>query len=174
VSLSNARVRRQEAHKLIEQNVDPGVAKKAAKRASRLASATTFEAVAREWLSTQRHRLAPRYWALLVARLEADIFPQLGSRPIADIDAPSLLEALRKVEKRGVIETARRLRQICGQIFRYAVASGLAKYDPSVDLRGALKSAGRSRGHRMIPLDQLPNFLKALDAYDGDVRTASH
>jgi integrase len=95
----------------------------------------------------------------------------MGARPIAEIDAPELLEVLRKVEKRGVIETARRLRQICGQVFRYAVASGLAKYDPSVDLRGALKSPGRPRGHKMIPRDQLRNFLKALDAYDGDVRT---
>ena len=171
VSLSDARLRRQEARRLLEQNVDPGVVKKSAKRASRLASATTFDAVARDWLATQRHRLAPRYWTLLLARLEADIFPQLGSRPIAEIDAPELLETLRKVEKRGVIETARRLRQICGQVFRYAVASGLAKYDPSVDLRGALKAPGRSRGHKMMPLDQLPNFLKALDAYDGDVRT---
>ncbi len=171
VTLADARLHRQEARRLLVQNVDPGVAKKTAKRASRLASAATFEAVAREWLAGQRHRLAPRYWALLLARLEADIFPQIGSRPIADIDAPELLETLRKVEKRGVIETARRLRQICGQVFRYAVASGLAKNDPSSDLRGALKSPGRPRGHKMIPLDQLPDFLKALDGYDGDART---
>jgi integrase len=171
VPLSDARLRRQEARRLLAQNIDPGSAKKAAKRASKLATATTFEAVAREWLANQRHRLAPRYWALLLARLEADIFPQIGPRPIAQIDAPELLEVLRKVEKRGIVETARRLRQICGQVFRYAIASGLAKYDPSGDLRGALKSPGRPRGHKAIPLDQLRNFLKALDAYDGDPRT---
>jgi integrase len=171
VTLSDARSRRQEARKLLVQNIDPGTAKKAAKRAGKLASENTFEAVTRGWLANQRHRLAPKYWALLLARLEADIFPQIGSRPIAEIDAPELLDALRKVEKRGVIETARRLRQICGQVFRYAVASGRAKHDPSADLKGALKSPGRRRGHRAMPLDQLPHFLNALTAYDGDLRT---
>ena len=116
VTLSDARSRRQEARKLLVQNIDPATAKRAAKRAGKLASENTFEAVTRGWLANQRHRLAPKYWALLLARLEADIFPQIGSRPIAEIDAPELLEALRKVEKRGVIETARRLRQICGRL----------------------------------------------------------
>ncbi len=83
-----------------------------------------------------------------------------------------MLEVLRKVEKRGVIETARRLRQICGQVFRYAVASGRANHDLSGGLRGALKSPGRPRGHRAMGLDQLPDFLRALGAYDGDVRTS--
>jgi integrase len=171
VTLSEARERRQDARRLLVENIDPSTAKKAAKKANKVAAATMFEAVAREWLADQRHRLAPRYWALLLARLEADIFPQIGSRPIVEIDAPELLEALRKVQKRGAVETARRLRQICGQVFRYAVASGVAKHDPSADLRGALKSPGRPRGHKGIPGAQLPHFLKALDAYDGDVRT---
>jgi integrase len=171
VTLSAARSRRQEARKLLVQNIDPGTAKKAAKRAGKFASENTFEAVTRGWLANQRHRLAPKYWALLLARLEADIFPQIGSRPITEIDAAELLIALRKVEKRGVIETARRLRQICGQVFRYAVASGRAKHDPSADLKGALKSPGRRRGHRAMSLPQLHNFLNGLEAYDGDVRT---
>ena len=127
--------------------------------------------MARDWVSRQRKRLAPRYSALLLARLEADIFPHIGSRPIAEIGAPELLEALRKVEKRGVIETARRLRQSCGQVFRYAIATGLAKYDPSAALRGALGSPGRARGHKAMPLNEVPTFLKALENYDGDART---
>src|SRR5207342_3877816 len=106
----------------------------------------------------QSKRLAPRYNTLLLARLEADIFPQFGSRHIADIGALELLDALRKVEKRGVIETARRLRQTCGQVFRYAIATGRAKYDPSTALRGALGSPGRPRGHRAMALDEAPNF----------------
>jgi integrase len=171
VTLSEARTRREEARRLLLQDGDPGAAKKAAKRAGKLASENTFDAIAREWLANQRHRLAPKYCALLLARLEADIFPQIGSRPIAEIDAPELLEGLKKVEKRGVIETARRLRQVCGQVFRFAVASGRATHDPSADLRGALKSPGRPRGHKTVPTDQLPNFLKGLVAYDGDART---
>ena len=171
VTLSYARTRREEARKLLVQNADPGVAKKSAKRAGKLANENTFEATARAWLSNQRHRLAPKYSALLIARLEADIFPQIGSRPIAKIDAPELLEALRNVEKRGVIETARRLRQVCGQVFRYAVAAGLVTRDPSAELKGALKSPGRQRGHKAMVIEQLPYFLKAVQAYDGDVRT---
>jgi integrase len=171
VTLSSARTRREEARALLAQDIDPSTAKKAIKRAAKLAIDNTFEAVAREWLAIQSKRLAPRYNTLLLARLEADIFPQFGSRPIADIGAPELLEALRKVEKRGVIETARRLRQTCGQIFRYAIAAGVAKYDPSAALRGALGSPGRPRGHKAMPLNEVPIFQQALGAYDGDVRT---
>jgi integrase len=172
VTLSNARTRREEARALLALGTDPSAAKKAAKRAAKLASDRTFEAVAREWLGNQRNRLAPRYCALLVARLEADVFPQIGSRPIADIEAPELLEMLRKVEKRGATETARRLRQTCGQVFRYALVTGRAKYDPSAAaLRGALASPRRPRGHRAMALGEVPNFLNALGGYGGDART---
>src|SRR6516162_6129318 len=171
VTLAEARTRRTDARALLAKGIDPGAAKKATKRAAKLASENTFEAIAREWINNERHRLAPKYWALLLARLEADVFPQIGSRPIADIDAPELLEALRKVERRGVIETARRLRQTCGQVFRYAIATGRAKYDPSADLRGALRSPGRPRGHKAMPLDEMPTFMHALGAYDGELRT---
>jgi integrase len=171
VTLSDARIRREEARRLLNQNLDPNAVKKATRRAAKLASDNTFEAVARQWLAKQRSRLAPRYCALLLARLEADIFPQIGPRPVADIDAPELLEALRKIEKRGAIETAQRLRQICGQVFRYAIATGLAKFDPSTALKGALGSPGRPRGRKAMALDEVPSFLNALGAYDGDPRT---
>ena len=171
VTLASARVRREEARALLTQNIDPSAAKKLTKRALKLASDSTFEAVIREWIDSQRNRLATRYRARLIARLEADIFPQIGLRPIADIGAPELLEALRKVEKRGVIETARRLRQTCGQVFRYAIATGRAKNDPTVDLRGALRSPGRPRGHKAMALGELPHFFKAISTYDGDPRT---
>jgi integrase len=171
VTLATARTRREEARAMLAEGADPSSAKKATKLAAKLASENTFEAVAREWIGRQRSRLAPRYCALVLARLEADIFPQIGSRPIADIGAPELLEALRKVEKRGVPETARRLRQTCGQVFRYAIATGRAKDDPAPALRGALGSPGRRRGHRAMTLNEVPNFLTALEGYDGDPRT---
>jgi integrase len=171
VTLASARTRREEARGLLAKDIDPSTVKKATKRAAKLASEHTFEAVAREWIAKQRNRMAPRYCALVLARLEADIFPQIGSRLIADIGAPELLEALKKVEKRGVIETARRLRQTCGQVFRYAIATGRAKDDPSPALRGALGSPGRPRGHKAMALTEVPNFLSALEAYDGDPRT---
>jgi integrase len=171
VSLADARARREDARKSLAQDIDPGVAKRARKRAAKVACENTFEAIAREWIANQRHRLAPRYRALLVARLEADIFPHIGSRPVAEIDAPETLDALRQIEKRGAIETARRLRQLCGQVFRYAIATGRAKHDPSADLRGGLKSPGRPRGHKAMPLGELPAFMHALGVYDGDLRT---
>jgi integrase len=171
MTLSAARTGRDEARRLLTQNIDPNAAKRARKRAAKVASEITFEAIAREWIANQRHRLAARYCALLLARLEADVFPHIGSRPIAEIDAPELLDVLRRVEKRGVIETARRLRQICGQVFRYAIASSRANHDPSADLRGALKSPGRTRGHKAMSLVELPHFFKAIDTYDGEPRT---
>jgi integrase len=171
VTLSNARVRREDARALLDKNIDPNIAKKASKRLAKLANENTFDAIAREWLENQRNRLTPRYRALLLARLEADIFPQIGLRLITNIDAPELLETLRKVEKRGALETARRLRQICGQVFRYAVVTGRASRDPCVDLKGALSSPGRKRGHKAMAREELPGFLAAVEAYDGDPRT---
>ena len=171
VTLAGARESREEARRLLAKAIDPGAAKKASQRAARIASENTFEAIAREWISRQRRRLAPKYSALLLARLEADIFPHIGSRPIAEIDAPQLLEVLRRVEKRGVIETARRLRQICGQVFRYAIAAARGNDDPTTALRGALGAPGKSRGHAAMPLKELPEFLSALETYDGDPRT---
>jgi integrase len=170
-TLSGARTQRDEARRLLAKDIDPSTTKKARRRAAKIARENTFESIAREWIGNQRHRLAHRYSALILARLEGDVFPQMGRRPIAEIDAAEMLDVLRKVEKRGVIETARRLRQICGQVFRYAIASGRAKYDPSADLRGALKSPGRSRGHRAMPLNEVTAFLSALKTYDGDPRT---
>jgi integrase len=171
VTLSSARTHREAARTSLAQHIDPATVKKANKRAAELSAENTFEMVARECLAKQRSKLAPRYFNLLLARLEADIFPQIGSRPVAEVDAPELLEALRKVEKRGALETVRRLRQICGQVFRYAIATGLAKYDPSAALRGALSSPGKPRGHKAMPLNEIPTFLTSLENYDGDVRT---
>jgi integrase len=172
VTLASARERREQARRLLASAIDPGAAKIAAQRVAKIAGENTFEAIAREWIDRGRKRLAPKYAALLLARLEADIFPHVGSRPISQIDAPELLEVLRKVERRGVVETARRLRQICGQVFRYAVATGRSKEDPTSPLRGALGLPGRQRhGHKAMPLRELPDFLRVLEAYDGDPRT---
>lgn len=171
VTLSDARTRREDARGMLAKDVDPSSAKRAAKRTSKLATGNSFKAVACEWIDNQRLRLAPRYRALIHSRLEADIFPYIGARSVSDIDALELLAVIRKVEKRGVLETARRLRQICGQVFRYAIVTGRAKHDPSAELRGALQSPGRPRGHKAMPLKEMPNFLQALANYDGDART---
>lgn len=171
VTLAQARARRNEAHALIANNLDPVVEKRAAKRTVRIASTNTFEALAREWLDKQKNRLSPKYRTQLLVRLSSDLFPRLGSRPVSEIDAPELLDALRTTERRGALETARRLRQTCGQIFRYAVATGRAKRDPSADLRGALEAPRRVERHKALLKQDLSSFLASLSCYDGAPRT---
>jgi integrase len=172
VPLQKARKSRDDARQLLADGLDPLVQKRQEKVAARLGSNATFKALALEYLSNQRHALSPYYADQLQRRLERDIFPSLGRRPIAEIDALELLDVLRKVEKRGALEQAKRLRQTCGQIFRYAVITRRAKHDPTSGLKGALKPNGRQQHHRTMPRDDMPAFLRALDSYDGDPRTA--
>src|SRR5712671_7133135 len=102
---------------------------------------------------------------------EADAFPAIGRRPIAALKPPELLDMLRKVEKRGVNETARRLKQLVGQIFRFAIVTGRAKRDPSFDHKDALRATGESQRHRAMPLLELPTFLQKLETYSGEMQT---
>ena len=102
------------------------------------ATANTFEAVAREWFEKHSANWEASYSVKLLARLEANVFPWLGDRPIRNIKPPELLSVLRRVESRAVLETAHRLMNYCGNIYRYAVATGRAERDISSDLRGAL------------------------------------
>ena len=151
--------------------IDPSQARKDEKRAAKLSADNTFEALAREWHANQKDGWTPRYARHVMVRLEADVFPAIGSRPIAEIEAPELLDVLRRVEARGALDIAKRLRQTVGQVFRYAIATGRARRDPAADLKGALKSAGRQQHHRAMPREELPGFLRALSTYDGEPRT---
>ena len=170
-SLADARKGRETAKEQLAARIDPSEARRAEKRAARLHSSRTFEVVAQEWFAAKLPGWVPSYSDRLLSRLEADIYPTLGHRPIADIEPPELLEVIRKVEARGAIELAKREMQVVGQIFRFAIATGRAKRDPTQDLRGALKSPGRQKHHRALPREDLPDFLKALDAYDGEPMT---
>jgi integrase len=171
VGLAAARKKREVAKEQLASGLDPPLAKKAEKRSAKYLATNTFETIANEWLENQRQSWTPRYAAHVLTRLQADIFPALGKRPITEINAPELLEALRKVEDRGALEIAKRLRQTCGQIFRYAIVTGRASRDPSADLKGALKPPGKPKHHRAMAKAGLPDFLSALDTYDGDPRT---
>ena len=172
VTLAKAREMRDSAKRLLADGVDPSAQKRRDKLAARAAGDATFKALALEYLDNRRHTLTPLYADQLLRRLEADVFPQLGTRPIVEIDAPELLDVLRKIEKRGVLEQARRLRQSVGQVFRYAMITGRAKHDPSTALKGALKPKGRQKHYTPMPRDELPAFLRGLALYDGDPRTA--
>ena len=149
---------------------DPGETKKEAKRLATLKNANTFEVVAREWFEKRKHEWAPITAEKALGRLEAHILPKLGPRPIADITAPEVLAMLRAVEDRGTLETARRVMNISGQIFMYAIATGRAERNPVPDLRGALKTPV-VRHHSFLKENELPLYLEKLEAYDGSLQT---
>jgi len=171
VGLMEARAARDDAKRSLAANIDTSMVKRERKRAAKIATGNTFEAVAREWHENWKAARTPYYAGQILRRLEADIFPAIGRRPVAELEPPELLDVLRKVEKRGVNETARRLKQLIGQIFRFAIVTGRAKRDPSADLKDALRATGEPQRHRAMPLLELPTFLQKLETYSGEEQT---
>ncbi|WP_028081319.1 tyrosine-type recombinase/integrase [Solimonas soli] len=166
VPLALARERRDEARRLLAAGIDPSAERREARAAVAAATINTFEAVAREWLAKQRH-LARATHDKARIMLEQMAFPWIGGRPIGEITAPELLAVVRRVEERGRIETAQRLKQRCGQIFRYAIATGRAERDPSADLRGALATAKVRHRAAITEPDRFAKLLRDLDGYSG-------
>ena len=161
VSLKEARAKRDDARRLIAEGVDPSLARKQSKVANRLASENSFEALAREWYQSQLARWSPSHASRVIESLEVDAFPDLGLVPVAELTAPMMLDALRKVEARGATETAGRVLQRIGAIMRYAIQTGRASYNPAQDLKGALKAAKKE--HRpALPRAELPEFYRRL------------
>lgn len=165
VSLSEARKKRDDARKLVRESIDPDQAKKKEKRDAILNAATTFEGVAREWHETQKGRWTDKHAANVMRKLEFDIFPNIGNRPIADIEAPEVLLALRKIEDRGALDMAARARGLCEQIFRYSIATGKRTDNPVSHLKGALKTR-KTEHFKSIDPRELPAFLSALNNND--------
>lgn len=161
ISLSAAREQRAAAKKLKATGIDPAQAKRVAKTARGIAATNTFELIAREWV---QHMVDsswyPKTGKNVLRRLEKDVFPKIGKYPIAEIKVPVLLDVLRQIEKRGAVDMAKRQAQVCGQIFRYAISSGVAEYDPVPSLRGALKATSRGH-HAAITTDEMPEFFCA-------------
>jgi integrase len=138
VGLKDARAKRDEARRLLADGIDPAEHRKANKNARADAVGNSFEAVAREWFTKLLPTWTPDHADKIIKRLERDVFPWIGGKPIADLNAPAVLTTIRRIEARGRLETAHRALQNCGQVFRYAVATGRAERDPTGDLRGAL------------------------------------
>ncbi len=170
VALAEARKAREAAKILLADNRDPSAEKRQARRATRTVG-NSFEAVAREWLENERAKWKANHYERLSTRLEQNVFPHIGNSSIGSIEPPELLDMLRKIEARGVSDLPARVRQICGQIFRYAVATGRAKRDPTFDLRGALKAPPRVKHRASINADGLPTFMTRLARYEGEKRT---
>jgi integrase len=167
VRLRDARERRDEARKLLASGVDPGEHRKAHKLARNERSANSFEVVAREWFAKHATTWAPSHSEKTMRRLERDVFPWMGSKPIGDIHAPEILTVLRRIEARGAGETAHRALSNCGQVFRYAVATGRANRDPSGDLRGALSRVKKSHFAAKTNPEDVAGILRAMDGYEG-------
>ena len=175
MSLAEARDRREQARKLIANGVDPVAVKQAQKVASVALSENSFEIIAREWFAKHSPNWKENHSSKILARLENDLFPWIGARPIGDINAPALLAAIRRIEARGALETAHRVLAICGQVFRYAVATGRAERDPTGDLRGALPPVKRGNHFAAITEPKkVGELLRDIDGYQGsfDVQCA--
>ncbi|MDP2356903.1 MAG: tyrosine-type recombinase/integrase, partial [Beijerinckiaceae bacterium] len=170
VGLADARKAREAAKDLLADARDPSAEKKQAKRATRIAG-NSFEAIAREWLENERPKWKSNHYERLVRRLEQNVFLHMGKSSIDAIEPAELLDVLRKIEARGVSDIPGRVRQTCSQVFRYAVATGRAKRDPTFDLRGALKAPPRVKHRASIAADALPTFMTRLARYNGDERT---
>jgi integrase len=166
ISLVDARQRRDEARRQLAHGIDPGALRKAQKQ-TETEEKETFEVVAREWHTAFTPSWTARHGATILSRLNHDLIPWLGSRPIKEIKAPELLSVLRRAESRGALELAHRLRAIAGQVLRYAVATGRAERDPSADLKGALPPPKVKHHAAITDPKEVAPLLRALDGYQG-------
>ncbi|KQZ43805.1 integrase arm-type DNA-binding domain-containing protein [Duganella sp. Root1480D1] len=167
VSLAAARKRRGEARELLAAGIDPVQAKQEAMRARATAQSNTFEAVARQWLTKSAARRAASTQKKVQGWLSHDVFPRIGKIPIADIGPRDVLETVRIIENRGAIDSAHRVKQICGQIFRFAVAAGLVGHDITADLKGALSAKPKSHYSSITNPSELGPLLRAIEGYTG-------
>jgi integrase len=171
ISLADARIKRDAAKKLLSDGVDPSIERKSERRAEQMSRRNTFKAVADELMVKFKAEgdapatLKKKQWLLDFATAE------FGNRPIADIKAPEILEALRKIEKRGRHETATRVRSTVGAVFRYAIATGRAERDPSADLRGALITPTVTHRATIVEPNAVGALLRAIDGFEGQPTT---
>lgn len=166
ITLADARTRREDARKLLANGVDPGEIKRAQKVAQG-SGADGFEVVAREWHKKFSSGWSPSHAKTTIERLQRDVFPFLGTRPTGEIKAPELLRVLRRVEGRGALETAHRVKTICGQVFRYAVATGRADRDVAADLKGALPPYKDKHLAAITDPAKVAELLRAIDGFTG-------
>jgi integrase len=171
--LADARNKRDAARKLLAAGVDPGEQRKAAKAAGEERAANSFEVIAREWFAKHEPLWTLGHSSKVIARLENDAFPWLGSRPVADITAKELLTTVNRIVDRGAIETGHRVLQYCSQVLRYAIVTGRAERNPAADLRGALPPVKQTHHAAIIEPHAIGGLLRAIDAYHGSFVTRS-
>lgn len=162
ISLAQAREKVLELRKQLKENIDPAYQKKLEKLTSKISSENTFEAVAKEWHKNSANKWSAKHGNNLLRRLELDIFPKIGFRAIKDVTPLELLSVLKEVEARNAFDIVKRLRQICGQVFRYGVVTGKCARDITPDLKGAIKTAPHKH-YAHIEGKDLPEFMTKLE-----------
>jgi integrase len=167
VGLKDARTKRDEARKQLADGIDPGEHRKAIKASGDVKAGNSFEVIAREWFAMMAPSWVPSHSEKIIRRLERDVFPWIGAKPIAGLNAPDVLATIRRIEARGRLETAHRALQNCGQVFRYAVATGRAERDPTGDLRGALPAVKEKHMAAITDTAEVGALLRAIDAFRG-------
>ncbi|KFF72703.1 tyrosine-type recombinase/integrase [Pectobacterium sp. CHL-2024] len=166
ISLADARTKRGEAKKLLANGGDPSEEKQVEKQAKIAAVNNSFKLIALEWHEHKRPNWSKGYAEDILEYLKKDIFPYLGKRPITDIKPKDMLDVLRKMEQRGVLDKLKKTRQACRQIFTYAIVSGRAEYNPVTDLAGVLKAPKQKHFPHLLA-DELGPFIQALNGYSG-------
>ncbi len=166
-SLKQAREKREAARKLLADGIDPNENKKAVKSSKAESASNSFEVVAREWFERKMMDKSEHHQKRAMGLFRKDLFPYLGAKPINEIKAVELLAALRRIEARNAVETAHRALQICGQVFRYAIATGRTERDITPDLRGSLASVKAGHFAAITDPQEAGQLLRAIDAYTG-------
>ncbi len=173
VSLLKARQRREKARELLADGIDPSAAKQEAKATKRAEAANTFELVARDWLEkTKADRMASTQ-TKVTAWLEKDLFPYIGKMPLSTMGPRDVLGALRYMEARGALDSVQRVKQICGQVFRFAVASGIAERDVTQDLKGALAKHAAGNFAAITEPKQVGALMRSIFDYQGHPYTVA-
>lgn len=166
-TLAKARQRRADVREKLADGIDPSLAKREERDARTIAASHTFELVAREWLVKTSAERATTTQIKVTGWLEKDVFPHIGKMPISTIKPRDVLVTVQKMETRGAVESAHRVKQVCGQVFRYAVASGLAERDVTADLRGALATAVTTNYAAITDPKQVANLMRSIHGYSG-------
>jgi len=167
IALAEARERREAARKQLAHGVDPREHQKALKAAKVAAAENSFEVIAREWYAHWSPGWSPSHAVTVIGRLNLDVFPRIGARPVGEVAAADVIKMLRAIEFRGALETAHRVRTICGQVFRYAISTGRAERDPTQDLRDALKPYKKGHLPAITDPQALAPLLRAIEMYKG-------
>ncbi len=166
ITLADARSRRDDARKLVAEGKNPSEVRKERKIALQTESESAFEKIATEWHQMKSTKWSEGYASDIMEAFQKDIFPYIGERPVGEIKPLELLNVLRKIEKRGALEKMRKVRQRCSEVFRYAIATGRAEFNPAADLSSALE-VHQSNHFPFLKADEIPDFLRALNGYTG-------